>query len=121
MNEESIYKQIRQYKDQIIAVFVVILALIIYLTVLDDLIKLAKGLKDESINKSILKRGEIIALLYLVVTIYFTYVAYKTYLKNKNNTNLNYLIALLLVLIACIIRYITTKRTSDSYSDANII
>ena len=112
MNEEA-RETIKQYKTQIIAVIFTILALFISIYVLADLIRVAKG-EDPTGNlqKGAIQKSEISSL---IVTLYFSYAAYKTYKKNPSQANFTFLIAVLFVLIAAFMRFLTITN-SDTVS-----
>lgn len=115
MNEEA-RETIKQYKTQIIAVIFTILALFISIYVLADLIRVAKG-EDPTGNlqKGAIQKSEISSLIILIVTLYFAYAAYKTYKKNPSQANFTFLIAVLFVLIAAFMRFLTITN-SDTVS-----
>ncbi|MDD6301816.1 MAG: hypothetical protein PUA56_00680 [Bacillales bacterium] len=105
MNEETIEK-IKELKTQLIFLFVLLIALLLSVIITNDLIFVAKGKDyDGSINRSIKKKAVLSALLTLLVSGYFLYLAYKTYIQKRTKSNEIFLIIGILVLIAAILRY----------------
>lgn len=107
MSEEEIKKQVSQYRNQIIAIIFVILALLISIYVINTFIRITKYGDKNNEYKSAIEKSKISALIILITTLYFAFIAYDAYKKDSTNTNLNYLIAVILVLIAAFMRFFT--------------
>lgn len=106
--DEETKKTLNSYKVQIVVSFFIILAILISITVTKDLYnQTLRGYKDVQTTKSIEKRGKIVIVIYLISALYFTYLAYKTYIKEKTPANFNFLIAAELALCATLIRFIS--------------
>lgn len=113
-------EEIKRYQTQILYLIIIIFAILISISVLKIFIDIAKGYttyKKEEIN--ILNRSKIAAIIVLFATIYFFNDALNTYKKNQNQTNLRFVIATMLVLIAAILRLI--NLFNSRYSDLSSI
>lgn len=121
MSDEN--KQIiNSFKNQIIALIFALLAIIISISILNTFIKYYQ---NKATNEEYLKaqdKSKFVVLIYIVVTFYFAYIAYKNYKKNKTNTNFNFLVAVLLILIANVIRFINLNKVdiNENASDFSL-
>ena len=111
-------EEIKRYQTQILYLIIIIFAILISISVLKIFIDIAKGYttyKKEEIN--ILNRSKITAIIVLFATIYFFNDALNTYKKNQNQTNLRFVIATMLVLIATILRLINLFTSNSNLSN----
>ncbi len=121
MTETEIKEQIGRYKNQIIAIIFVILALLISIYVLNILIRIAKYGDRNNEYKDVIKKSQIASLIILITTLYFAYVAYDTYKKSETKANFNFLVAVIFVTIAAFIRFITITNNGDVTGAEDVI
>ena len=116
--DEETKKTLDSYKVQIAVSFFIILAIITSITVTKDLYnQTLRGYKTSRTTRSIEKRGKIVIIVYLLSALYFTYLAYKTYNKEKTPSNFSFLIAAELALCATIIRFINVFNKNTEINE----
>ena len=109
--DEETIKQLKSYQFQIVASFFIIIAIAISITVIQDLyLQTSRGYSSSNINRRIIKKSRLSALILLIATFYFLYVTFTAYIKNKTKTNLVFLIATELGSIAVLMRYIAIQK-----------
>lgn len=117
--DEQQRKLLYQYRNQLIGLILFIISLLISIYVINLLIKITKYGADAGEYKKIKDASTIASFIVLIVLLYFTYIGYQTYLKSKTKANLSFLIALILVLIAAFMRFITISSSiTDDVSGA---
>lgn len=121
MTEEEIRIQVGRYKNQIIAIVFVMLALLISIYVLNILIRITKNGDQNNEYQEVIRKSQISSLIVLLASLYFAYVAYETYKKSETKANLSFLIAVILVTIAAFIRFITITNNGDVTGAEDII
>lgn len=118
---EETTKKLKEYQTQIVVSFFVIIAVLISITVIKDLYyQTQTGDNNPQIQRNIIKKSKISSLIYLCVSLYFLYVTFKAYMKNKTRSNLMFLIASELASIATLIRFISI-RSNDVTNEGDII
>ncbi len=106
--DEETQRTLRSYQTQIAAAFFVILAILVAITVIRDLYnQTLTGERSRTLDQSIENRGKLAAAMYVIATLYFAYIAWRTFQKQRTKANLWFLIASELVLIATLVRFIT--------------
>lgn len=117
--ESSLEQQVSQINGQLIALFFILGSVIatIYLTFgYKDLLI---NEKNSSFNKEELgKIAEYSSLVFFIVAIYYLILAFDNYENEKNEANLNYLIAANLALGASGIRYYQISKQPSSVEGA---
>lgn len=115
-------KEIRSYKTQIFALILSIFGVIVTITVLLNLIKIARG-EDQNgeLQEKVNVASEFVALLTFFIAIYFALIAYKTYRKEENAANLSFLLAAILVFVAAMIKYFEIIKNPDDVTGAEDI
>lgn len=109
--DEETLKQLKSYQFQIVASFFIIIAIAISITVIQDLyLQTARGYSSTDINRRIIKKSRLSALILLITTFYFLYVTFTAYIKNRTKANLVFLIATELGSIAVLMRYIAINK-----------
>lgn len=96
---------------QIVFSCLVILGVLMGIVVTRDLYLQVRDGYDPRRQKNIFTRGKLAALTLLIATTYFTFLAYSAYQKQKNRTNLMFLIATELAWIAVMIRYLNIRES----------
>lgn len=112
-------ENIERYKKQLILLIIIIFSIIISISVIKILIDIEKGYTTyKEQEKIIINRSRTAAIIILATSFYFASDAYKEYKKNQDRVSLNFLIAILLVLLAATIRTISLfKSTSETSVD----
>ena len=101
-------KQLRSYLVQLLFSFFLLISVILSISVIIDLYNKEKyGNVDE---EKIYRKSKTSSIIVLICAIYFVYISYDTYNKDKNNDNYYFLIASLLALIAAYIRFNTINK-----------
>lgn len=118
---EETTKKLKEYQIQIVVSFFIIIAVLISINVVNDLYYQTKtGDKNPQIQKNIYKKSKISSLIYLCAGLYFLYINFKTYMKNKTKSNLMFLIASELALVAALIRFMNIRK-NDVSNEGDII
>lgn len=117
--DEETIKQLRSYKLQIAACFLSIIALIITISLLNELYS-RTYYNDNIDSQSVYNKSKTAALLYVIVSFYFTYVTFQTYKKNQNKRNYTFFIVSALISILTLIRYLNITN-NDVSSGGDVI
>lgn len=108
-------KKLKEYQTQIVVSFFVIIAVLISITVIKDLYyQTQTGDNNPQIQKNIYKKSKISSSIYLCAGLYFLYITFKSYMKNKTKSNLMFLIASELALVAAFIRFVNIRKNNVS-------
>lgn len=118
---EETTKKLKEYQIQIVVSFFIIIAVLISINVVNDLYYQTKtGDRNPQIQKNIYKKSKISSLIYLCAGLYFLYITFKSYMKNKTKSNLMFLIASELALVAALIRFMNIRK-NDVSNEGDII
>jgi membrane protease YdiL (CAAX protease family) len=101
-------KELRKYQIQLICLFIIVIVIAIVFYILLSLISLKKNKsKEYFIKNDILKKGRIVVVIILCISIYFLFLAYDKYRQIPNKTNFLFLCATMLVIISSLIKLYT--------------
>ncbi len=110
-NEEVDEEEIRKARLDVFFLCVLIIANVIGILLVLRRIKIIRGqVNKEEATRRIIKDAEIALILVIVSSAYFLYKGWVEYKKNPTDENLSFLIALILIMIALIIRYFTLLK-----------
>lgn len=112
--DEETIKQLRSYKLQIAACFLSIFALIITITLLNDLYKKTLYQDTRDISEQVYLKSKSATLIYLVVAFYFTYLTFSTYKKSPSRRNYIFFITSAIATLMILIRYFNINRNDVS-------
>ena len=112
MNEEQ-REEIKGYYLQIIFLFIVLIAIIIAFTFLQDLIYKTKyGISS---NQKLFKKNYLLSYLFVIVSFGFLLLALRNYLKQRNKLTYLALLESIFLTIASLIRLYNIKRNQERY------
>lgn len=112
MNEEQ-REEIKGYYLQIIFLFIVLIAIIIAFTFLQDLIyKVKYGVPT---NEKLFKKNYLLSYLFVIVSFGYLLIAVKNYLKKRDNETYLSLLEGIFLTIASLIRLFNIKRNQERY------
>ncbi len=99
----------------------IIIANILGIALIIKRIKIIRGQGNQATAQSIMKDAEIAVLLVLIATSYFAYRGWLEYKNNPTDENLAFLISLILIIIALIIRYIALLKSTSPAGVEDIV
>ena len=112
MNEEQ-KEQINSYKLQIVFLFIVLIAIIIAFTYLQDLINKVKfGVENKS---ELYKKNYIISSIFVFISFWYIIITFRNNQKRRDNETFLALIESLFLTIASLIRLINIRKNQEKY------
>lgn len=109
--DEEIIKRLRSYKLQIAACFLSIFALIITISLINDLYQRTYYQDNSDNSETVFIKSKTATLIYLLVAFYFTYLTFTTYKKNPSKRNYIFFITSAIATLMILIRYFNITRT----------
>jgi hypothetical protein len=112
MNEEQ-KEELKSYRLQIVFLFIVVFAILIAFSYLQDLIN---KVKYGVVNKSeLFKKNYIISSIFVFISFGYVIITFKNYIKRKDNETFLALIEAIFLLIASLIRLFNLKKNQERY------
>ena len=112
MNEEQ-REEIKAYKIQIVVLIIVLIAIIISFTYLQDLIN---KVKYNSVSKAkLFNKNYLITSIFVFVSFVFILITYRNYQKRRDNETFLALLESIFLTIASLIRLYNIKKNQERY------
>jgi len=112
MNEEQ-KEQLNSYRLQIVFLFIVLIAIIIAFTYLQDLINKVKfGVENKS---ELYKKNYLISSIFVFISFGYIIITFRNYQKRRDNETFLALIESLFLTIASLIRLINIRKNQEKY------